>query len=111
MDLADLDQVTGAILIKQGKGRKPRMVYLGKKSRKAVRAYLRHRKGVEPALWVTDDQNDRLTYWGLRGVVRRRATQAGVEPPELHAFRRRLCPGNAAGRGGRVQPARADGTR
>jgi integrase/recombinase XerD len=56
MNLADLDQVTGAILIRQGKGRKPRTVYLGKKSRKAVRAYLRHRKDVEPALWVINDQ-------------------------------------------------------
>jgi site-specific recombinase XerD len=88
MNLADLDQVTGAILIRQGKGRKPRTVYLGKKSRKAIRAYLKHRQGFEQALWVTDDQEDRLTYWGLRGIVKRRAAKAGIQPPELHSFRR-----------------------
>jgi site-specific recombinase XerD len=36
MDLVDLDQARGTILIRKGKGSKPRMVYLGKKSRKKI---------------------------------------------------------------------------
>ncbi len=44
MDLRDLKPVTGNILIPQGKGRKPRTVNLGHRSRKALRAYLAKRR-------------------------------------------------------------------
>lgn len=87
LNVDDLNQVTGEMLIKQGKGRKPRTVFLGQKSRRALRAYLRKRADHAPALWVTLD-GERLTYWGLRQMVRRRAGAAGVEEPQLHAFRR-----------------------
>ena len=33
----------------------------------------------------------RLTYAGLRQVVRRRAEKAGIPEPGLHAFRRAFC--------------------
>ena len=36
MDSEDLDRVYGSILIKQGKGKKPRTVFLGKKARRAL---------------------------------------------------------------------------
>lgn len=87
MDLQDVNYTTGAILIREGKGRKPRMVYLGKKSRQALRAYLKHRRDNNPALWVKDD-GERLNYWALREIMRRRAQLAGVEQPSIHAFRR-----------------------
>jgi len=38
-------------------------------------------------LWVTTQQT-RLTYIGLRSMVRRRAKCAGVADPSLHSFRR-----------------------
>jgi len=87
MDIDDLDLAMGSILIRQGKGRKPRMVYLAQKSRQAVRAYLKTRRDGNPALWVTDE-GGRLSYDGLRGVVKRRANLAEVEQPTLHDFRR-----------------------
>ncbi|MEN6409842.1 MAG: tyrosine-type recombinase/integrase [Anaerolineaceae bacterium] len=87
MDIGDFDDVTGGILIRQGKGRKPRTVYLGKKSRKAVRQYLRMRQDDSLALWVTDLKG-RLTYWGLKDIIRRRSNEAGVEKPKVHDFRR-----------------------
>ena len=87
MNLEDLDLITGSILIRSGKGGKPRMVYLGKKSRKAVRAYLKQRNDRNPALWVTDEE-ERLSYWELRQIIRRRAQTAKIEPPGLHDFRR-----------------------
>jgi integrase/recombinase XerD len=86
IDLHDANLITGEILIRQGKGRKPRTVYLGRKSRKAVRAYLKRRRDRHPALWVT--ANDRITYDGLRTVIARRAKIAGIRPPSLHSFRR-----------------------
>jgi len=87
INLDDVDQVSGAVLIRQGKGRKPRSVFLGAKSRKALRSYLRHRHDNNPALFITDEW-DRLTYWGLRMVITRIAKRAGAKVPSLHSFRR-----------------------
>ena len=90
INIEDVDLVTGAILIRHGKGGKPRMVFLGKKSRKALRAYLKRRHGRDNALWV-GKSGERLTYWGLRQIIRRRAAQAGTPEPGLHDFRRAFC--------------------
>jgi len=87
LNLEDLDRVYGSILIQKGKGQKPRTVFLGKKSRKALRTYLRERKDSSPALWVTTN-GCRLTYWGVREIIRRRANKANVPNPGLHDFRR-----------------------
>jgi integrase/recombinase XerD len=87
VNLEDINLVTGSMLIRQGKGRKPRTVFLGAKSRKAVRTYLKQRSDSNNALWVTES-GERLTYSGLRGIVRRRAETAGLKEPSLHSFRR-----------------------
>jgi integrase/recombinase XerD len=87
MNLEDLNYATGEIIIRCGKGRKPRVVFLGKKSRRALRAYLKTRRNEEPALWVTKF-GTRLSYDGLRAVITHRAKLAEVESPQLHDFRR-----------------------
>jgi integrase/recombinase XerD len=43
INLEDMNLITGDVLVRVWKGRKPRTVYLGSKSRKALRAYLRLR--------------------------------------------------------------------
>jgi len=86
-NLDDIDLGDGAILIRQGKGRKSRTVFIGKTTRKAIRAYLRRREDSGTALWVTRE-GGRLTYDGLRAILTRRAALAGVECPSLHDFRR-----------------------
>ena len=90
MDLDDLNQASGRILIRQGKGSKPREVYLGKRSRTALRKYLKARKDKDRALWVTHPRcgSSRLSYDGLREVLTRWAASAQVEVPTLHDFRR-----------------------
>jgi integrase/recombinase XerD len=88
LNLEDIDLAAGSVLIRKGKGRKPRMVFLGRKSRRAVRAFLRHRRDANPAVWVTAE-GERMTYSGLRGIIRRRAHDAGLKAePSLHDFRR-----------------------
>ncbi|MBN1451142.1 MAG: tyrosine-type recombinase/integrase [Anaerolineales bacterium] len=87
LNLDDVNQATGEALIRSGKGRKPRYVYLGRTARKALRRYLKGRRDTHPALWVTRE-GDRLSYFGLREIIRRRAKQAGIQPPALHDFRR-----------------------
>jgi integrase/recombinase XerD len=90
IDLKDLNQATGTILIRKGKGSKPRVVYLGKQSRKYLRKYLKYRTDDSPALWVPDARfrSERLGYDGLRAILHRRAIDAGVEEPTAHSFRR-----------------------
>lgn len=87
LDLADVDTIRGDVLVRQGKGRKPRTVFIGKRTRKALRAYKMVRISSADALFVTDE-GERMAYWGLKKVVERRAARAGVKPPSLHSFRR-----------------------
>jgi integrase/recombinase XerD len=87
INLADVNEAVGTVLIRSGKGRKPRFVYLGKTARKALRRYLKHRTDDDPGLWITRT-NDRLSYNGLREIVGRRSKEAGVKQPSLHSFRR-----------------------
>jgi integrase/recombinase XerD len=89
MNLEDVS-VTGEILIRSGKGRKPRYVYLGRTARKALRRYLKHRRDDHPALWVVhpDWGPGRLAYSGLKMILKRAAKRAGIDKPALHDFRR-----------------------
>ena len=89
LNLEDLSLDTGAVVVRRGKGGKFRTAFLGNKARRAVLDYLRHRNQGDPAdpLWVTRG-GERLTYWGLRQILRRRAERAGVPTPSAHDFRR-----------------------
>lgn len=88
-NVGDGNLSNGAVLVRHGKGNKPRTVFLGAKSRRVLVAYLRHRSesiNAEP-LWVTAHCT-RLSSSALREVLRRRATRAGVSAPSPHSFRR-----------------------
>ena len=92
LDLADVDLGTGAVRVRRGKGGKSRVTFVGAKARKALLAYLRYRGNADGPLWVAADGHG-LTFAGLRQVVRRRATKAGVPVPGLHSFRRAFAIG------------------
>jgi integrase/recombinase XerD len=83
----DVNLITGVILIRSGKGRKPRNVYLGNKARQTLRRYLKSRSDCNPALWISRS-GERLTETGLRMMLRRRAARGGVPVPSPHDFRR-----------------------
>ncbi|MBC7265169.1 MAG: tyrosine-type recombinase/integrase [Chloroflexi bacterium] len=89
LNVGDVNLGTGAVVVRQGKGRKFRTAFLGSKALRALAQYLRHRPEVMPAdpLWIARD-GERLTYWGLRQVLERRAHKAGVPIPSPHSFRR-----------------------
>lgn len=93
INLDDINQARGDILIRQGKGSKPRTVYIGKHSKRAIRRYLKQRWENCQALWVTHPRfgSERLGYDGLRGIITRRAATAGLTEPSLHDFRRAFC--------------------
>lgn len=87
ISLVDADLVTGEITIRQGKGRKPRVVFIGKRTRRAVRSWLNQRGNLPGALFTTQE-GERMTYSGLRKIILRRAELAGIDAPALHDFRR-----------------------
>jgi len=88
LNMRDLNLGMGSVLVRQGKGRKPRMTFLGTKARQALVRYLRHRGELldDDPVWVGRGGR-RLTYAGLREIVRRRAARAGVDTPSVHSFR------------------------
>lgn len=86
-DIKNIDLLTGEVLLLHTKGRKYRTAFLGKKSRIAIRKYLRTRTDDCEALFVTDDGH-RLTYLGLRSIIYRRSKEANIDPPPPHSFRR-----------------------
>jgi integrase/recombinase XerD len=90
INLEDVNQATGEILIRKGKGSKPRYVFLGKQSRRALRRYLKYRTDNYAPLWVSHPRYgiSRLAYDGLRSIIVRRSREARVEQPALHDFRR-----------------------
>jgi integrase/recombinase XerD len=86
LNVQDIDR-EGGVLIRQSKNRRPRTVFLGREARRALRAYLKQRDDVWPALFVSDD-NERLRESGLRQILVRRAKRAQVPTPSCHSFRR-----------------------
>lgn len=87
--VGDVDQHTGQVIVRSGKGRKGRAVFIGAKTRRALLAYYRHRESLDndAALWVKRD-GDPLTKAGIRMIVRRAADRAGIDAPGMHEFRR-----------------------
>ncbi|MFE3222882.1 tyrosine-type recombinase/integrase [Nocardia sp. NPDC059228] len=83
VDALDFQENTALVI---GKGRRPRVLPFGDKTRIALRRYLRirarHPKAANdnPALWL--GKRGRMTSWGIYQLLERRAEAAGI--PHLH---------------------------
>lgn len=86
IDIEDVNFADSSILIRQGKGRKPRFVFFGKKTRKQLRRYISLRGREGKALFV-NKEGERILYITLREIVRRLALKVGIKVG-LHDFRR-----------------------
>lgn len=89
LTVEDVNFTTGEVVIQHGKGDKRRSVFLGVKTRRALRDYLRTRENLNPydPLFASDE-GLRMTYSTVRQILRRRAEDARVDPPYPHDFRR-----------------------
>jgi integrase/recombinase XerD len=96
LNIADIEFSIGACLVKHGKGNKQRVVFIGKRVKRALRAYLRTRHDDSPALFTTND-GYRLTYSGLHEILRRRMHDADLKAVTLHGFRRAFALGMLRG--------------
>jgi len=99
--LRDVDLKTGGVLVRHGKGDKPRQVYMGKALRKLVWRYMTTHRGDEPEhapLFVTREGRP-LTRYAVEHLLRHLGQRAGVEVyPHLlrHVFATEfLCGGGS----------------
>jgi site-specific recombinase XerD len=90
LTIADVDTKRGTVSVRQGKGRKDRVAFLGAKARKALLKYLLTRPDAEPAepLFPSVRTGERLKPNGLLLLCRRLGSRAGVEHCHPHTFRR-----------------------
>lgn len=91
LNVGDVDFNTGRVLIRVGKGDKSRSVRFGDKSMRALRAYLKQKRGLQlpsrQPLFVTD-QGERMDRFTLRLLLDRRADDAQIQHYGLHDIRR-----------------------
>lgn len=88
LELNDVDLIRHSALIRKGKGGKPRFVFFERKTKRALRAYLKIR-GEKDGPFFLSRYVERIAYDGLREIISRRAKRAGLDPqPSIHSFRR-----------------------
>jgi integrase len=63
LDLSDLDLVQSSLFVRSGKGRKSRHVFVGKKTRRQLRRWIRFRGRQDGPLFTKKD-GERLEYGG-----------------------------------------------
>jgi integrase/recombinase XerD len=90
LNVGDVDTRSGSVIVRQGKGRKDRVTFLGAKSRRALLRWLRCKgdRADSSALWTSENTGDRLTASGLLLLCRRLGYRAGVAHCSPHVFRR-----------------------
>jgi integrase/recombinase XerD len=90
INIDDINFPDSSILIREGKGRKPRFVFFGKRTRRQLRKWLslRGREGI--SLFI-NRYGERIARTTLREIMRRLAPKAGIKEPSPHDFRRAFC--------------------
>jgi site-specific recombinase XerD len=95
LNIVDVNFATGAVAIQKTKTGRSRTVYIGRRSKRYLRQYLKERmireekqdfRNQDPLF--TSETGDRLKFSGLRQIVYRNADRAGIPRVGLHAFRR-----------------------
>ena len=93
LNVGDVDPGSGTVYVRKSKSHHARVVFLGRKARRALRAYLRTRGNMRPddpliIAYHRDGERLRMRYDGLRDMLRRRSERAGIPTVTPHMFRR-----------------------
>ena len=90
LDVGNVDLKRGVVYVRDGKGGKDRITFLGVGSRRAVRRYLLDRDAPPPyaPLWVSFTTGDRMRVAGVRMLFRRLREKTGISHLTPHTFRR-----------------------
>lgn len=86
LELGDVDLTTRAVRVRSGKGGKDRVVFLGKRATRAIRAWLGARGHIagEEALWLSRT-GEALTRRGVQEAIKRAGRAAKIEGVRLSA--------------------------
>lgn len=88
LSVEDYNARNGHLVIRHGKGDKPRIAHIGHTTRRAIAQYLVHRPGLEPAAPLfSDAAGDRLRGDSLYTMIARLGARAGVKSAGVHRFR------------------------
>ena len=89
LDIQDIDLRSGRVMVRHGKGDRFSSAFMGSKTKRAARSYLRHRSNalLSGPLWCAIG-GVRLRFSALRDILQRRSKRAGVSAPSPHGFRR-----------------------
>lgn len=90
LNVGDVDLRAGSVVVRQGKGRKDRVTFLGARARRELARWLRTRGDVpySAPMWVGEGSGERLQANGLLEALNRLGKRAGVSPCSPHVFRR-----------------------
>jgi len=86
MLVEDVDLSAGTAIVRQGKGKKDRMVQFGPDTARFLRMYLRVRRRRSKYLFATY-QGGKLKYETLRQIIRRLGKRVNLPNLRLHTFR------------------------
>ena len=86
IDIRDINFADSSIFIREGKGRKPRMVFVGNTVRKQLRKWLKLRGMADTQSLFINKNGERISYSTLREIMRRLAIKTSVKEPSLHDF-------------------------
>lgn len=90
LNIGDYDRADDALLVREGKGRKQRVTYLGPAAKDALKRYLLsrgRRVANNDPLWISEHGSTRLTVTGLQQILKRLSKRSGVAVSP-HALRR-----------------------
>lgn len=88
LNRSDIDLQTGVVRVRQGKGRKDRIVVIGATTRRALLKYWRECPNqADDAPAVQTDTGQQMTGYGLQSLLRRLSKKSGVHF-SAHALRR-----------------------
>ena len=83
----DVDIGSGTLIVRKGKGGKPRTAVIGAKARRLVISYRRDVDHNPSMPFIQTDNGSRMTYPGLRSVMTRLTERSGVHVT-AHSLRR-----------------------
>ncbi len=87
LDLGEVSLAEGLLFVREGKGRKDRVVPFGARVRDAIAEYLRHERAARGQALFLSWSGERLTVSGAQQVIRKARARAGVKTATAHRLR------------------------
>ena len=88
VNVTDVDLDKKTLRVRQGKGNKDRVVYISDVAAEHIKIYLSSRKLQSEALFVSQMSKERFSTDGIKALVKRIGSRAGVTNVHPHRFRR-----------------------